>query len=270
MDNGRRRSTAGCATSACGAIPRQPWRSFLVRHPRRPTGIGEPRRDRKAYPIPPSWSRRARTRTATASPRSLTPIFSSFRTPAGNGRSRFAKLHYFGPWADPNAALRRFRKEEPDLKAGLTPKREEEQADLLTVKKTILLFLEARKLHVESGEMEARTWREYSSYGDRLVRVLGENTPVETLVPRAIGVVDRVGHRDLQVRLGAALDAYDGVKTEKIGNPEPLDLRRPNLVVGTECNLRSSFPPNCPIPRAAARVKLATLSAARLRAVEYP
>ena len=84
------------------------------------------------------------------------------------------KLHYFGLWNDPNGALRRFHKEEPDLKAGRTPKREEQQADVLTVRQMVQFFLEARKLHVESGELEARTWREYKSYGERMIRVFGE------------------------------------------------------------------------------------------------
>jgi len=93
------------------------------------------------------------------------------------------KLHYFGPWNDPHGALRRFHKEESDLKAGRTPKRQGEHPDVLTVKQMVHLFLEARKLHVESGELEARTWREYKSYGERMIRVFGENAPVETLGP---------------------------------------------------------------------------------------
>ena len=52
------------------------------------------------------------------------------------------------------------------------------------------------------------------------------------LSQRAIRVVDGVGHRNLQVRFGATLDSYAGVKAKKIGNPQPLDLRRPNLVAG--------------------------------------
>ena len=51
-------------------------------------------------------------------------------------------------------------------------------------------------------------------------------------IPSAISVVDGVGHRNLQVRFGATLDSYARVKAKKIGNPQPLDLRRPNLVAG--------------------------------------
>jgi len=44
-------------------------------------------------------------------------------------------------------------------------------------------FLAAQKIRVESGEMAARTWREYESYGDRMIRVFGEHTLVESLGP---------------------------------------------------------------------------------------
>ena len=104
------------------------------------------------------------------------------------------KIHYFGAWNDPDGALRRFHKEESDVKEGRRPKREREQAGVLTVKQMVHLFLEARKLHVESGEMEARTWREYKTYGERMIRVFGANVPVETLGP---GDFDRL-RKDFQ------------------------------------------------------------------------
>ncbi|NUQ60975.1 MAG: hypothetical protein HUU20_00695 [Pirellulales bacterium] len=55
----------------------------------------------------------------------------------------------------------------------------------------------------------------------------------ESFVPCAIGVVYRVRHRDLQIGLGAALDPYAGLQTEKIGNPQSLDLGCPNLDAAT-------------------------------------
>jgi hypothetical protein len=60
-------------------------RVSITRHPRRPRGVSKPRRNKKAYRIPPGWSRMART-----SPRSPFPTSLSFRTPAGCGRIRFA------------------------------------------------------------------------------------------------------------------------------------------------------------------------------------
>jgi len=47
----------------------------------------------------------------------------------------------------------------------------------------VFLFLDAKKLKVQSGEMEERTWKEYETYGDRMIRVFGANTLVESLGP---------------------------------------------------------------------------------------
>ena len=44
-------------------------------------------------------------------------------------------------------------------------------------------FLDAKKLNVQSGEMEERTWKEYETYGDRMIRVFGAKTTIESLGP---------------------------------------------------------------------------------------
>lgn len=94
------------------------------------------------------------------------------------------KTHFFGPWSDPHGALRRFLEEEEDLKAGRRPQRQGlSVTDALTVEQMVFLFLQAKKLKVQAGEMEARTWKEYETYGDRLIRVFGANTRVESLGP---------------------------------------------------------------------------------------
>ena len=88
------------------------------------------------------------------------------------------------PWRDPNAALRRYLLDKDDLEAGRTPRREEPGvSDALTVEQMVVLFLDAKKLNVEAGEMAARTWKEYESYGKRMIRVFGASTPVERLGP---------------------------------------------------------------------------------------
>jgi integrase len=43
------------------------------------------------------------------------------------------------------------------------------------------MYLAAKKLKVESGEMTAATWKIYEIYGDRMIRVFGANTPVTNL-----------------------------------------------------------------------------------------
>lgn len=157
---------------------------FLDTAPEASNGHRRDAPEQKSVSDSPRLVKEGQSQNGQSKPKKPYPDFPLFPHASGLWAKKIrGKLHYFGPWDDPNAALRRYHKDESDLKAGRTPKREDEEADVLTVKKMVHLFLEARKLHVASGEMEARTWREYSSYGDRLVRVLGENTPVETLGP---------------------------------------------------------------------------------------
>ncbi len=94
------------------------------------------------------------------------------------------KMRYFGPWHDPHAAHRRYLIAKDDLEAGREPRREEPAGiDVLTVEKMVFMFLAAKKLKVESGEMVTGTWKLYEMYGDRMIRVFGAGTPVESLGP---------------------------------------------------------------------------------------
>lgn len=89
------------------------------------------------------------------------------------------RLHYFGPWADYQAALTRWLIEKDDLEAGRKPQVSAGVA--LTVEQMVILFLEDRNLRVASGEMELASWKDYERYGKRMLRVFGKDTPVESL-----------------------------------------------------------------------------------------
>jgi integrase len=89
------------------------------------------------------------------------------------------KVHYFGPWADPDAALAKWLKEKDDLLAG----REPETGDGLTVGRLCNLFLESKKRLVESGELAQRSWDDYHKICDRVQRVLGPGRQVANLHP---------------------------------------------------------------------------------------
>lgn len=96
------------------------------------------------------------------------------------------KTHFFGRWRDPFGSLAKYMAEKDDLKAGrprrpsLTPA---DASNLLTVEQMIILFLEAKKLNVQAGELSTRTWKEYESLGKRLIRVFGAKTAVVSLGP---------------------------------------------------------------------------------------
>ena len=91
--------------------------------------------------------------------------------------------HYFGPWADWQGALQRYLQQKDDLEAGRRPKPPQEDADALTVQEMVARFLEARRLDVDSGALEPRTWMEYEDYGERMIRVFGGAAVVQQLGP---------------------------------------------------------------------------------------
>jgi len=60
------------------------------------------------------------------------------------------KLHYFGPWADPDAAIAKYQREREDLYAGRTPR---QPAEGLTVRELVNLFLTAKRHLLDAGEL---------------------------------------------------------------------------------------------------------------------
>src|SRR5438128_6814116 len=60
------------------------------------------------------------------------------------------KMHYFGPWGDPDGALRKYLDQKDDLHAGRTPRL---QGDGLTVRDLLNRFLTSKKHLVDSREI---------------------------------------------------------------------------------------------------------------------
>lgn len=88
------------------------------------------------------------------------------------------KLHYFGPWDDWKAALKKYQEQKDDLHAGRTPR---VQGDGLTVRELLNRFLSVKKMQVEAGELAARTWGDYKAVCDRLRAGLGLTRLIEDL-----------------------------------------------------------------------------------------
>jgi hypothetical protein len=108
------------------------------------------------------------------------PEFPLFPHASGRWAKKIrGRLCYFGPWAEPHQALTRYLSEKDDLEAGRRPRRADGEG--LTVEQMVALYIEAKKLCVESGEIGRRTLQEYRTYGMRMIRVFGANTPVEQL-----------------------------------------------------------------------------------------
>lgn len=124
-------------------------------------------------------SRRAGKRTKPPKPRPDWPLVAN-----GNGqwsKQIRGKVYYFGPWEDPEGALSRYLDVRDDLEAGRTPRPRND--DRLTLADLVNEFLNYKRQQVESGELSARSFREYEATGKRLAGILGRNIVVDEIRP---------------------------------------------------------------------------------------
>jgi integrase len=91
------------------------------------------------------------------------------------------KIHYFGPWSDPDGALAKYLEQKDDLHAGRTPRPD---PGGVTVKDVANAFLNAKEQAVGAGELSPRTWADYKAIMDMLVGGLGKQKAVNTLDPQ--------------------------------------------------------------------------------------
>jgi integrase len=82
------------------------------------------------------------------------------------------KLHYFGPWNDPDGALKKYLAEKDALHAGLKLRTAAEGA---TVKDLVNDFLNAKRALVNGGELSPRTWTDYKQVCDLVVSTFGRS-----------------------------------------------------------------------------------------------
>lgn len=121
------------------------------------------------------------SRQSAAKPKKPHPDFPLYPHPSGVWCKKVrGKLHYFGPWADPQAALQRWLDEKDDLLAGRVPRR---NRDGLTVLKLTGEFMDTKQIMVDQGRQTERSLREYKPVCDRMCKVLGKTTLVVDLKP---------------------------------------------------------------------------------------
>jgi integrase len=90
------------------------------------------------------------------------------------------RMVYFGPWADPDAALAKYLSERDDLHAGRTPR---EAAEALTVAGLCGTFLTSKQRLLDAGELAHLTFGEYAECCQRLVATFGKRRLVSDLRP---------------------------------------------------------------------------------------
>jgi len=91
------------------------------------------------------------------------------------------RMHYFGSWCDPDAALAKYREQKEALHAGRTPSPD---PATLTVTRLADRFLEAKEDAVKAGELSQRTWLDYLSIMKMLRDGMGKHRSVTALDPQ--------------------------------------------------------------------------------------
>jgi integrase len=90
------------------------------------------------------------------------------------------QLHYFGPWDDPDGALKKYLEQKDALHAGRKPRPD---AEAVTVRDVAIAFLNAKDALLETGELSPHTWANYKRAADTLVAQLGKTRLVADLDP---------------------------------------------------------------------------------------
>src|SRR5437763_10331199 len=95
----------------------------------------------------------------TVKPAKPYPDFPLFAHAAGVWAKKIrGKMHYFGPWDDPDGALKKYMEQKDALHAGRKPR---ESADGSTVKDAANAFLNHKQARLDAGEISPRTMAEY-------------------------------------------------------------------------------------------------------------
>ncbi len=150
------------------------------------------------------------TNPANSKPAKPYPAFPLTAHPAGQWCKKIrGKLHYFGPWGDPDAALNRYLEQREALHAGRKPRPD---VDALTVKTLANEFLNHKRTLLDAGELSPRTWDEYKETCDLLVANFGKGRLVVDLGPDDFATLrKRMAKRWGPTRLGNAIQRVRSV-----------------------------------------------------------
>ena len=85
------------------------------------------------------------------------------------------RVHYFGPWSEPQKALDRYLEQKDDLRAGRKPA---PQSNEWTVKMLVTKFLNAKRRKLEAGELSHQMHHDYKVVCDQILDHFGRNTPL--------------------------------------------------------------------------------------------
>jgi integrase len=90
------------------------------------------------------------------------------------------RMHYFGPWDDPDDALKKYLEQKDDLHAGRKPR---SGPEALTVKELANAFLNQKQALVQAGELSPLTWGDYKTACDEVVAAFGKSRLLSDVGP---------------------------------------------------------------------------------------
>lgn len=121
------------------------------------------------------------TRDSTDKPAKPYSDFPLFAHAAGVWAKKIrGKLHYFGPWHDPDGALNKYLEQKDALHAGRKPRPDTEA---VSIKEICNAFLNHKQSLLDAGELSPRTWDEYKATTDLLVSQFGKSRIVADIGP---------------------------------------------------------------------------------------
>jgi len=110
-----------------------------------------------------------------------------FAHPSGQWAKKIrGRLHYFGVWADPEAALERLNREWPCLKEGKTPP-PIDVSEGVSLEKVCNEFMAAKEAKLNEGDISPRSYRDYYETCRRLLDYFGKDRRVDDLRPEDFG-----------------------------------------------------------------------------------
>jgi integrase len=116
---------------------------------------------------------------------------------------------YFGPWADPDGALRRYQEQREDLYAGREP---QVKGDGLCLRDLVNRFLTNKRHLLDTHELRPRTFQELYQTCGRLIAYFGRTRLVKDLTPEDFSQFrGTLGAQFGPVRLGNEIGRVRGV-----------------------------------------------------------
>ena len=135
----------------------------LEKNHRRPSNASDTRSDTHFTPLRArkggSIINSVRNTRRSSKPTKPYPDFPLFAHATGRWAKKIlGRLHYFGPWRDPEGALQRYLDQKDELYAGRTPRA---VGDGLTVRGLLNHFLTSKRRLVDSGDLVPVTFEGY-------------------------------------------------------------------------------------------------------------